>query len=106
MTGGWQTSKESAYVQASRARHATECFVAREELGIEGQDERRVDQLAAKMRGSRAQTPSLAYREIGDRGLERGYDRTIAPGRQLLPGLTRSIQRALKPDREPADRSR
>jgi len=38
VTGGWQTSRESAYVEASRA----------------------LDQLAARMRASRAQVPSLA----------------------------------------------
>ena len=58
VTGGWQTSKESAYVQASRAREGTEWFLARDELGLEGQDERRVSKLAEKMRGSRAHTPS------------------------------------------------
>ncbi len=63
VTGGWQTSRETAYVQASRARRGTEWFLAREELGIEGQDERRVEQLAAKMRSSQARTPSLALRE-------------------------------------------
>ena len=46
LTGGWQTSKETAYVEASRARQATEWFLARDELGAEGQDERRVMQLA------------------------------------------------------------
>ena len=44
VTGGWQTSKESAYVQASRARQGTEWFLARDELGLEGQDERRVSE--------------------------------------------------------------
>ena len=43
VTGGWQTSKESAYVQASRARQGTEWFLARDELGLEGQDDRRVE---------------------------------------------------------------
>jgi mannose/cellobiose epimerase-like protein (N-acyl-D-glucosamine 2-epimerase family) len=38
-------------------------FLAREELGQEDQDERRVETLAAKMRSSRAHTPSLALRE-------------------------------------------
>jgi hypothetical protein len=28
VTGGWQTSKESAYVQASHAREGTEWFLA------------------------------------------------------------------------------
>jgi ATP-dependent exoDNAse (exonuclease V) alpha subunit len=63
VTGGWQTSREGAYVQATRARDGTEWFLAREELGLEGQDGRRVEQLAAKMRSSQARTPSLALRE-------------------------------------------
>ena len=42
VTGGWQTSKESAYVEASRARHGTDWFLAREELGSQGQDADRV----------------------------------------------------------------
>ena len=67
VTGGWQTSKESAYVEASRARHGSEWFLARDELGAEGQDERRVSRLAGMMRQSRAQTPSLAHREMPDR---------------------------------------
>jgi ATP-dependent exoDNAse (exonuclease V) alpha subunit len=36
VTGGWQTSRDSAYVQASRARNGTEWFLALEELGVEG----------------------------------------------------------------------
>ena len=63
VTGGWQTSQESAYVQASRARQGAEWFLTRDELGLEGQDERRVRNLADKMRNSRAQTPSLAHPE-------------------------------------------
>jgi hypothetical protein len=66
VTGGWQTSKESAYVQASRAREATEWFLARDALGSDGQDERRVYQLAGKMRTSRAHTPSLEHRELAN----------------------------------------
>ena len=62
VTGGWQTSKEPAYVEASRAREGTEWFLAREELGLQGVDEWRIGQLAEKMRGSRAQLPSLVYR--------------------------------------------
>jgi hypothetical protein len=67
VTGGWQTSKESAYVEASRARHGSEWFLARDELGAEGQDERRIVRLAGMMRQSGAQTPSLAHREMPDR---------------------------------------
>ena len=79
VTGGWQTSKESAYVQASRARQGTEWFLAREELGLEGQDERRVRKLADKMRDSRAHTPSLAHPELPDPEWGLGFKRTLAP---------------------------
>jgi ATP-dependent exoDNAse (exonuclease V) alpha subunit len=63
LTGGWQTSKETAYVEATRARHGPSWFVAREDLGEEGQDARRITRLAQKMTNSRAQTHSLAYQE-------------------------------------------
>ncbi len=68
LTGGWQTSKETAYVEATRARHGTTWFIAREDLGEEGQDARRITSLAQKMCNSRAQTPSLTYPERLDRG--------------------------------------
>jgi ATP-dependent exoDNAse (exonuclease V) alpha subunit len=105
VTGGWQTSKESAYVQASRAREGTEWFLAREELGVEGQDERRVRRLAEKMRGSRAHTPSLAHPELPDPEWGPGFKRPLAPSRSRLPGLARTIHRIAQPDRSP-DRSR
>jgi conjugative relaxase-like TrwC/TraI family protein len=105
VTGGWQTSKESAYVQASRAREGTEWFLAREELGLEGQDERRVNRLAEKMRGSRAHTPSLAHPELPDPEWGPGFKRPLAPSRSLLPGLARTIHRITQPDRSP-DRGR
>src|SRR4029077_9960754 len=34
VTGGWQTSKEPAYVEASRARQGTDWYVSREDLGV------------------------------------------------------------------------
>ncbi|MGA2163936.1 MAG: hypothetical protein ABSH36_05655 [Solirubrobacteraceae bacterium] len=40
LTGGWQTSKETAYVEATRARHGTSWFIARDDLGDAGQDAR------------------------------------------------------------------
>jgi conjugative relaxase-like TrwC/TraI family protein len=66
LTGGWQTSKETAYVEATRARHGTDWFIARDDLGNDGQDAGRVMRLAGAMRTSRAQTPSLAYPELPD----------------------------------------
>ncbi|MBA3809114.1 MAG: relaxase domain-containing protein [Solirubrobacterales bacterium] len=61
VTGGWQTSQEGAYVQASRARHGTDWHVAREDLGTDGLDHERVGRLAQMMRASRGQVASLAF---------------------------------------------
>jgi conjugative relaxase-like TrwC/TraI family protein len=66
LTGGWQTSRESAYVQATRARHGTDWYIARDQLGIEGQDAERVERLARRMTNSRLQTPSVVYDELRD----------------------------------------
>ncbi len=63
VTGGWQTSKEPAYVEASRAREGTDWYVNRKELGVEGHDPARIERFAAAMRRSRRQTPSLTYRD-------------------------------------------
>jgi conjugative relaxase-like TrwC/TraI family protein len=99
LTGGWQTSKESAYVQATRAREATEWFLARDDLGLEGQDDRRVMRLAEQLRISRRQTPSLAHRELADSDWGPGYH----PTHRLLPSPLRALARATRHlDREPA----
>jgi hypothetical protein len=90
VTGGWQTSQEGAYVQASRARTGTDWHIAREDLGSEGLDDERLDRLAEMMRSSRAQLPSLTYRamtrgEQTDTGeeLERSTARQLAPNDDL-----------------------
>jgi hypothetical protein len=91
VTGGWQTSKESAYVEASRARGGTEWFVAREELGAEGQDADRVRRLSEGMGRSRAQRPSLELQERTDPDWVPSRD----PLRVFpLPGPLRWISRA------------
>jgi ATP-dependent exoDNAse (exonuclease V) alpha subunit len=64
VTGGWQTSKEPAYVEASRAREGTDWYVNRHELGDEGHDAQRIERFAASMRRSRRQVPSLELREV------------------------------------------
>ncbi len=61
LTGGWQTSKETGYVQASRARDGTDFYLAREDLGSDGNDVDRIERLATQMRNSRAQIPSLTH---------------------------------------------
>ncbi|MGA9285526.1 MAG: AAA family ATPase [Solirubrobacteraceae bacterium] len=67
LTGGCQTSKETAYVQATRARHGTDWYLARDQLGEEGQDSDRITRLAARMTRSRIRPPSTVHREITDR---------------------------------------
>ncbi|HEX4805182.1 MAG TPA: MobF family relaxase [Conexibacter sp.] len=59
LTGGWQTARETVYVQASRATDGIEFHIAREDL--ESPDEEtRVRQLAARVQRSHAQTPSIS----------------------------------------------
>jgi ATP-dependent exoDNAse (exonuclease V) alpha subunit len=94
LTGGWQTSKETAYVEATRARHGTNWFIARDDLGAEGQDATRITRLAQQMCNSRAQTPSLAHPELPDPEWGQGFRIPIAPSRRSrLPGIARAINR-------------
>ncbi len=97
VTGGWQTSKEPAYVEASRARQGTDWYVARQDLGVEGHDTDRIKRLAQNMSRSHAQKPSLAYPELPDPEYGTGFQRTIAPSRTRLPGLARAIYRIAQP---------
>jgi ATP-dependent exoDNAse (exonuclease V) alpha subunit len=97
LTGGWQTSKEPAYVEASRARHGTDWYVARDDLGVEGVDTDRIARLAQSMSRSRSQTPSLQYaeRSVPEFGPTLTDART--PSRAALPGLARTFHRIVKP---------
>jgi conjugative relaxase-like TrwC/TraI family protein len=98
VTGGWQTSKEPAYVEASRARQGTDWFVSRQDLGVEGHDTDRIGRLAENMRRSHAQTPSLAHPELADRDYGTHFHRSIAPSRtSRIPGIVRRINRIVNP---------
>jgi ATP-dependent exoDNAse (exonuclease V) alpha subunit len=97
VTGGWQTSKEPAYVEASRARQGTDWYVSRDDLGVEGHDTDRIKRLAQNMSRSHAQTPSLAYPELPDPEYGPSFQRTIAPSRSRLPGVVRAIHRVVQP---------
>jgi conjugative relaxase-like TrwC/TraI family protein len=98
VTGGWQTSKEPAYVEASRARQGTSWYVNREDLGTEGHDTDRIQRLAQNMRRSHAQTPSLAHPELPDPEWGSGFHHPIAPSRRSrLPGIARAINRIAQP---------
>ncbi len=94
LTGGWQTSKESGYVQASRAREATEWFLARDDLGTHGQDARRIDRLATKLRSSHQQTPSLAHRAPPGPVLTPGEEHELSL--KLVPAPLRWVAHATK----------
>jgi len=96
LTGGWQTSKEPAYVEASRARQGTDWFLSREDLGVQGHDSDRIKRLAQNMSRSHAQTPSLAYPELPGPDYGRSFTQTIAPSRTRLPGIARAIHRIAK----------
>ena len=98
VTGSWQTSKEPAYVEASRARHGTAWFVSREDLGVDGHDTDRIQRLAQSMRRSHAQTPSLAHPELADRDYGSRFHHTVAPSRtSRIPGILRAINRIVNP---------
>ena len=98
VTGGWQASKEPAYVEASRARQGTHWFVNREDLGTEGHDTNRIQRLATNMRRSHAQTPSLAHPELPDPEWGSGFHHPIAPSRQSrIPGIARAINHIIQP---------
>ncbi|MGH2911639.1 MAG: ATP-dependent DNA helicase [Solirubrobacteraceae bacterium] len=83
LTGGWQTSKESAYVQATRARNGTDWYLARDQLGQEGQDPDRINRLAERMSQSQEHTPSIAYQETWDPTLNPLHDRELVLGFDL-----------------------
>jgi ATP-dependent exoDNAse (exonuclease V) alpha subunit len=105
VTGGWQTSKEPAYVEGSRARQGTDWYVAREDLGVEGHDTDRISRLAQNMSRSHAQTPSLEYPELADMEYGPRFTRAIAPSRSPLPGIARVLQRFARAEPE-QERSR
>jgi hypothetical protein len=102
LTGGWQTSKETAYVEATRARHGTDWYIAREDLGEEGQDAARITRLAQQMCNSRVRAPSLAYPDLPDPELGPGFHIPIAPSRHSrVAVITRAINRFTQSDRTP-----
>jgi len=107
VTGGWQTSKEPVYVEASRAREGTTWFVSRQDLGTEGHDTDRISRLAQLMRRSHAQTPSLAHPELPDPDYGPGNQPMIAPSRQrAIPGLARALHHLARQPEPTQERSR
>ena len=93
LTGGWQTSRETSYVEATRARDGCEWFIAREDLGDEGCDVSRIKDLAVRMGRSRSQAASLDYdvNAEPDTGMTTEVEHT-----RLLPPM---LARVANPDR-------
>jgi hypothetical protein len=96
VTGGWQTSKEPAYVEASRAREGTDWYVNRQDLGEHGHDSDRIKRLARDMSRSRTQAPSVAYYDPPGYHHWSGFNRTVesrGPARYAprLPGIIRTL---------------
>jgi conjugative relaxase-like TrwC/TraI family protein len=101
VTGGWQTSKEPAYVEASRPREGTHWYVNRDDLGTEGQDHHRIQRLAQNMKRSGAQTPSLKHPELPDLEWGPGMDLPVVPSRtRLIPSFARVIRRLSRTEPE------
>ncbi|MHB1467811.1 MAG: MobF family relaxase [Solirubrobacteraceae bacterium] len=103
VTGGWQTSKETAYVEASRARQGTHWYISRQDLGHHGNDPQRIDRLAQRMRLTRTQTPSID--RLAENPLERAPHLAPADRALLGPSLLRGFARAARP-RESPERTR
>ncbi len=100
LTGGWQTSKETAYVQATRARHGTDWYLARDQLGEEGQDPQRITRLAQRMTNSRIHTPSIAYSASADLAWNPARDPLRLP--RFIPNIDRLLRapQPRSPDRD------
>ncbi len=69
LTGGPHTNREAAYVGGSRLRDRHDLYTSRQALGIDGTDHDRWQRLADQMNQSRAQVPSVAYREQPGRAI-------------------------------------
>lgn len=74
LTGSWQTSKETAYVEATRARQRTDWHIAHQDLTNDRPDPDPLAQLAERMTHSRAHTPSNTYRERPDPAWDPTHD--------------------------------
>jgi conjugative relaxase-like TrwC/TraI family protein len=95
LTGGWQTSREGVYVQASRATDRIEFHVSREDLDSPD-DEARVRQLAARVERSDAQTPSISqplHDHHRDPGEQHGRERVERFGPPRPPDRAPAIDR-------------
>ncbi|MCW2922390.1 MAG: TrwC relaxase [Thermoleophilia bacterium] len=61
LSGSWATSREAAYVGASRHRESHKMYVSREALGVDGDDVQRLERLADRMNRSAAPSATLTF---------------------------------------------
>ena len=89
LTGGWQTSKETAYVEATRARQGTDWYIAREDLGRRARRRSDHEPRPEDVQQSRPDPVSRAPRAAGPRvGREHSESRSrpaAAAGYQESP---------------------
>lgn len=97
VAGGWQTNRESLYVQVSRSQRGSRLFVDRESLAGEG-DAGALDELARRAAQSRAQVAAASgelprgYRSY----LEQTGDIPAQVGRGVAAAATAAEQRSSK----------
>ncbi len=100
VTGGWQTSKESAYVEASRARHGTDWYVNRDDLGTDGHDTDRIKRLARE-HGTKPHANTIprtqSHSATTGHGFDHDLNRAFEPPGPRLPGIIRTLHRATEP---------
>jgi conjugative relaxase-like TrwC/TraI family protein len=74
LTGGWQTSKETAYVEATRARQRTDWHIAHQDLNPNAPDPDPITRLAQRMTHSRAHTPTTTHQALPDPNWDPTHD--------------------------------
>ncbi len=83
LTGGWQTTKETAYVEATRAQR-TDWHIAHQDLNPHTPNPDPITRLAQRMSHSRAHTPTTIWREqpahAWDDAYGPGYPDPFSPG--------------------------
>ena len=95
LTGGWQTTKETAYVEATRARQRTDWHIARQDLGLQGQDPDRITRLAQRMTRSRAHIPTTTQQALPDPAWDPTHEPLHIPNTPHTPQPTRTPERDL-----------
>jgi ATP-dependent exoDNAse (exonuclease V) alpha subunit len=95
LTGGWQTSKETAYVEATRARQRTDWHIARQDLNPGAQVPDPIARLVQRMTRSRAHTPTTTQQTLPDPAWDPTHEPLHIPNTPRTPQPTRAPERDL-----------